>query len=236
MERFTEPVPTAIANAQSKYELAASRRRIVNAGDEARRRIERNLHDGIQQGLIELTFRAQALARKEPELIRDAVVDFADRLAAVSDELREVSRGIHPTILSEAGLGPALRALARRSLVPAALEVRVDSRLSDDIEAAAYYVASEALVNVAKHAQAKVVELWATVEDGSLRLRVRDDGVGGVDASRGSGILGMKDRVEALGGSVSISSPPGGGTELSVLLPGRTDTATLLRPEEGDRG
>jgi signal transduction histidine kinase len=97
----------------------------------------------------------------------------------VSDELREVSRGIHPTILSEAGLGPALRALARRSLGPAAVEVRVDSRLSDDIEAAAYYVASEAFVNVAKHAQAKVVELWATVEDGSLRLRVCDDGVGG---------------------------------------------------------
>jgi GAF domain-containing protein len=236
MARFTELVATAIANAESKYELAASRRRIVNAGDEARRRIERNLHDGIQQGLIELTFRARALSRKEPDLIRLAAVEFADRLAAVSDELREVARGIHPTILSQAGLGPALRALARRSSVPTEVDVRIDNRLPDEVEAAAYYVASEALVNVSKHAQATVVELEATLQDDSLRLRVRDDGIGGVDPAHGSGVLGIKDRVEALGGSVSISSSAGEGTELSIVLPGRTDSAALLGPEEGDHG
>jgi signal transduction histidine kinase len=235
IERFTELVATAIANAQSKYELAASRRRIVNAGDEARRRIERDLHDGIQQALIELTFRAQALARKEPDLVRLGAVDFADRLAAVSEELREVSRGIHPTILSEAGLGPALRALARRSSVPAAVELYVDGRLPDDIEAAAYYVASEALTNVAKHAQASVVELRATLEDGLLWLQVRDDGIGGVDPTRGSGVLGIKDRVEALGGSVSVNSEAGEGTSISVLLPSVTDSAGLRGPEEGDQ-
>jgi signal transduction histidine kinase len=236
MARFTELVATAIANAESKYELAASRRRIVNAGDEARRRIERNLHDGIQQGLIELTFRAQAIARKGPDRLRPAAAEFAERLAAVSDELREVSRGIHPTILSEAGLGPALRALARRSSVPAALEVRIDSRLPDDIEAAAYYIAAEALVNVAKHSKASVVELCATLEDASLRLRVRDNGIGGVDPHRGSGVLGIKDRAEALGGSVSISSPAGEGTDLSVLLPNLADSAPLLRSEESHHG
>jgi signal transduction histidine kinase len=232
--RFTELVATAIANAENKSELAASRRRIVNAGDEARRRIERNLHDGIQQGLIDLTFRAQALARKDPDLIRPAAVEFADRLAAVSDELREVARGIHPTILSEAGLGPALRALARRSTVPADVDVSIDGRLSDDTEAAAYYVASEALVNVTKHARASIVELHATVQDDCLRLRIRDNGIGGVDPSRGTGVLGIKDRVEALGGTVTIHSGTGAGTELSVVLPRAAENAPLLRPEEGD--
>jgi signal transduction histidine kinase len=236
VQRFTELVATAIANAQSKTELAASRRRIVNAGDEARRRIERDLHDGIQQGLIELTFRAQSLARKDPDLIQRGAVEFADRLAAVSDELREVARGIHPTILSEAGLGPALRALARRSSVPAEVEVRVDHRLPDDIEAAAYYVASEALTNVTKHARASVVELRAMLEEGLLRLQVRDDGIGGVDQARGSGVLGIKDRVEALGGHISVNSPAGEGTDVSVWLPSPTDAATLLRLEEGDHG
>jgi signal transduction histidine kinase len=234
--RFTELVAAAIANAQGKYELAASRRRIVNAGDEARRRIERNLHDGIQQGLIELAFRAQSLARKEPDQIRPAAAELAERLDAVSEELREVSRGIHPTILSEAGLGPALRALARRSSVPAAVDVRIDRRLPDEIEAAAYYVASEALVNVTKHAQATLVELQATLDSGSLLLRVRDDGAGGVDPSRGSGILGINDRVEALGGSVTMNSPIGEGTELCVVLPSVTDSVALFRFEEGDHG
>jgi signal transduction histidine kinase len=145
--------------------------------------------------------------------------ELSHGLKEVSDELREVSRGIHPTILTEAGLGPALRALARRSDIPIDVDVRLDERLPTPIEAAAYYIASEALTNVAKHAHATVVELTAARDNGVLTLEVRDDGIGGVDTTRGSGILGLTDRVEALAGTISITSPPRGGTMLSVRLP-----------------
>jgi signal transduction histidine kinase len=219
LEKFTELVATAIANADSRSELAASRRRIVAAGDEARRRIERDLHDGIQQRLIALSFRARAMARKPADELPGIAAELSEGLKEVSDELREVARGIHPTILTAAGLGPALRALARRSSVPIDVDVRLDGRLPAPVEAAAYYIASEALTNVAKHAQANVVELIAAHDDDVLTLEVRDDGVGGVDAGRGSGILGLTDRVEALGGTISISSPPRGGTTLRVRLP-----------------
>jgi GAF domain-containing protein len=219
LEKFTDLVTTAIANAESQSELAASRRRIVAAADDARRRIERDLHDGIQQRLIALTFRARAMTRKAADELPGVVAELGDGLKDVSDELREVSRGIHPTILTEAGLGPALRALARRSTVPIDVDVHLDGRLPTSIEAAAYYIASEALTNVAKHAQANVVQLNAANDDGILRLEVRDDGIGGVDTNRGSGILGLTDRVEALGGTISIASPPRGGTTLSVCLP-----------------
>jgi signal transduction histidine kinase len=143
----------------------------------------------------------------------------------VSDELREVSRGIHPTILTEAGLGPALRALARRSNVPIDVDVRLDERLPTPIEAAAYYIVSEAFTNVAKHAHADVVQLKAAHDNGALTLEVRDDGVGGVDAGRGTGILGLTDRVEALGGWFALESPPGRGTTISVELPIATPAA-----------
>jgi signal transduction histidine kinase len=143
-------------------------------------------------------------------------------LKDVSDELREVSRGIHPTILTEAGLGPALRALARRSDVPVEVDVELDDRLPTPVETAAYYIASEALTNIAKHAHANVVQLTAAHDNGVLTLEVRDDGIGGVDSDRGSGILGLTDRVEALGGTISIASPPRGGTTLSVHLPAMT--------------
>jgi len=216
---FTELVATAIANAESRSELAASRRRIVAAADEARRRIERDLHDGIQQRLIALSFRARALTRKPSEELPGLAAELADGLKDASDELREVSRGIHPTILTEAGLGPALRALARRSEIPIDLDVDLDERLPPPIEAAAYYIASEALTNVAKHAHANVVRLTAATGNGTLTLEIRDDGVGGVDTGRGSGILGLTDRAEALGGTISIASPPRGGTTLSVRLP-----------------
>jgi signal transduction histidine kinase len=219
LSAFTDLVATAIANAESKSELAASLRRIVSAGDEARRRIERDLHDGIQQRLIALSFRARAMTRRPPDELAGMAAELSEGLKDVSDELREVSRGIHPTILTEAGLGPALRALARRSEVPVDVDVRLDERLPAPVEAAAYYIASEALTNVAKHAEASVVELIAANDDGVLLLEVRDDGVGGVDATRGSGILGLTDRVEALGGTISVASPLRGGTALSVRLP-----------------
>jgi signal transduction histidine kinase len=219
---FTELVATAIANADSRSELAASRRRIVAAADEARRRIERDLHDGIQQRLIALSFRARAMARRPPEELPGIAAELTEGLRDVSDELREVAHGIHPTILTEAGLGPALKALARRSDVPIEVDLRLDERLPAPVEAAAYYITSEALANVAKHAHAHIVELTAALDDGLLKLDVRDDGVGGVDATRGSGILGLTDRVEALGGTISIASPPHGGTTVSVRLPSTT--------------
>jgi signal transduction histidine kinase len=222
LAKFTDLVATAIANAESKSELAASRRRIVAAGDEARRRIERDLHDGIQQRLIALTFRARAMARRPPDELPGLSAELAEGLKEASDELREVSRGIHPTILTEAGLGPALRALARRSNVPIDVDVKVDKRLPAPVEAAAYYIASEALTNVEKHAQASAVELIAAHDGGALAIEVRDDGIGGVNAGGGSGILGLTDRVEALGGTISIISPRHGGTTLSVSLPSAT--------------
>jgi signal transduction histidine kinase len=219
LSAFTDLVATAIANAQGKSELAASRRRIVAAADEARRRIERDLHDGIQQRLIALTFRARAMTRRPPDELPEIAAEISECLKDVSDELREVSRGIHPSILTDAGLGPALRALARRSEVPVDLDVELDERLPAPVEAAAYYIASEALTNVAKHAHANVVRLSASHDDAVLTLEIRDDGIGGADARRGSGILGLTDRAEALGGAISIASPPRSGTTLSVRLP-----------------
>jgi signal transduction histidine kinase len=219
LEKFCELIATAIGNTESSAELVASRRRIVTAGDDARRRIERDLHDGIQQRLIALSFRARAMTRRPSDELPGIAAELAEGLRDVSDELREVSRGIHPTILTEAGLGPALRALARRSNIPVAVDVKLDGRLPAPIETAAYYIASEALTNVAKHAHAKVVQLIAAQRNGVLTLEVRDDGIGGVDAGRGSGILGLTDRAEALGGTISISSPHGDGTTLSVRLP-----------------
>jgi signal transduction histidine kinase len=216
---FTELIATAIAEADSRSELAASRRRIVAAADEARRRIERDLHDGIQQRLIALTFRARAMTRKPPDELPGLVAELSEGLKDASDELREVSRGIHPTILTEAGLGPALRALARRSTVAIDLDVRLDDRLPEPVETAAYYIASEALTNVAKHAHANAVQLIAAHDDAALTLEVRDDGIGGADTNHGSGILGLTDRAEALGGTISITSPPRGGTTLLVRLP-----------------
>jgi signal transduction histidine kinase len=222
LEKFTELVTTAIANAEGKSELAASRRRIVAAADEARRRIERDLHDGIQQRLIALSFRARAMTRRAPDELPAIAAELSDGLKVATDELREVSRGIHPTILTEAGLGPALRALARRSEIPVDVDVRLDERLPTPVETAAYYIASEALTNVTKHAHANLVQLTAAHDNRTLTLEVRDDGLGGLDATRGSGILGLTDRVEALDGTISITSPPGAGTTLSVRLPTTT--------------
>jgi signal transduction histidine kinase len=151
------------------------------------------------------------------------VTELAEGLGAVADELREVSRGIHPTVLTKAGLGPALRALGRKSGVPIELDVTFDERLPVPVEVAAFYVASEALTNAAKYSQATVVALAAAHDGGVLTLEVRDDGVGGADVRRGSGIVGLIDRVEALGGTITITSPPGGGTRLSMRLPTSVD-------------
>jgi signal transduction histidine kinase len=207
---------------RSHTELAASRARIVAAADLERRRIERDLHDGIQQRLVALVLDLRAVQAGLPPGSADVLAQLgraADGLGAALDELRELSRGIHPAILSEGGLAPALRALTRRSSVPAELDADVPTRLPASAEVAAYYVVSEALANAAKHAEASTVQIGAHLSDGWLRLSVRDDGVGGATRESGSGLVGLTDRVEALGGTLSITSPPGQGTTLIAELP-----------------
>ena len=223
---FTELVATAIANAQSRAELAASRARVVAASDETRRRIERDLHDGAQQRLVslglELRLALGAVPAYLPE-VREEIDQAADELQNVLDELRELSRGIHPAILTEGGLWPALRMLARRSKVPVELDLRTESRFAAPIEAALYFVVSEALTNTAKHACASSAHVAVEERDGVVQLSVRDDGVGGADPEQGSGLIGLRDRVEALGGSIGVSSCSGEGTLIRVKLPFQPD-------------
>jgi signal transduction histidine kinase len=221
MADFTELVATAVGNAESRAELAASRTRIVAAADEARRRIERDLHDGAQQHLLALALRLRSATAVPHEIgdIRTEITHVAGALTSVIDELQEISRGIHPAVLSTAGLRPALRALGRRSTVPVDMDVRIDGRLPEAVEVGAYYVVSEMLTNAAKHASASVIEVNADASEGTLRVCVRDDGIGGADPKRGSGLVGLKDRIEALGGSFSLHSPPGGGTTVCCDLP-----------------
>ena len=219
---FTELVAMAVANTESRAQLAASRARVVAAADETRRRIERDLHDGTQQRLISLALELRAAEAQLPPEHANLVEQWnrtARGLNDVVEELREISRGLHPAVLEKGGLGPALRALARRAGMRVELNVRVRGRLPQRIEVAVYYVVSEALANAAKHAHASVVEVDLGVTDGVLHLLVRDDGVGGADASRGSGIIGLSDRVEAVGGTIEVTSPAGDGTALLVTIP-----------------
>jgi PAS domain S-box-containing protein len=222
LDDFTELAATAIANAETRSELAASRARIVSAADETRRQIERDLHDGTQQRLVSLGLAlrlAESTVPGDLEETRSIIEGVASALNQVIDELREIARGIHPAILSEGGLGPALRTLARRSAIPLNLGAVIEHRLPEPIEVAAYYVVSEALANATKHANATCMDVEATVRGRSLRLSIRDDGVGGADPARGSGLIGLRDRVEALGGTVELSSPSGQGTHFAVLFP-----------------
>jgi len=222
MSEFTELLAIAIANASSRAELAASRARVVVAGDQARRRFERNLHDGVQQRLVSLALRLRRIERRLPgeqSELRASLSETVQELNEATDEVRQVAQGIHPAILTQGGLAPALRTLALRSSVPVEVVMEREERLPEPIEVAAYYVAAEALTNAAKHAGASRV--WVTVErhDGLVRLCVRDDGAGGANPSAGSGLTGIRDRVEALGGSLSVRSPRAEGTELDVGLP-----------------
>jgi signal transduction histidine kinase/ketosteroid isomerase-like protein len=222
LEKFTELLATAIANAESRSELAASRRRIVAASDEARRRIERDLHDGTQQRLVSLEMAVRAAEADIPADRGDLRAELSRIAVGLLDavaELQEFSRGIHPAILSEGGLGPALRTLARRSAVPVDLDVTTNARFPEPIEIAAYYVASEALANAMKHAQASRIEVSLATRNGSLLLSIRDDGVGGANPARGSGLVGLADRVEALGGSIHVHSGAGAGTHVTAELP-----------------
>jgi signal transduction histidine kinase len=219
---FTELVATAIANTESRAELEASRARIVATADATRRQIERDLHDGAQQRLVSLALQLRAAQSAVPrgagELVRQ-LDGVATGLAEAIEELGEIARGLHPAILAESGLRPALKALARRSAVPVELDVRVEGRLPQPVEIAAYYAVAEALTNVAKHARASAAEVQVEIGQGVLHVRVRDDGRGGAGFGRGSGLVGLKDRVEALGGRIRLDNPPGAGTALDIVLP-----------------
>ena len=202
-------------------DLTASRRRIVAAGDEMRRRIERNLHDGVQQRLVTVSLRLGGVRDRVPAglpAIRDDLGRLTDVLTETLDELRDLARGVHPAVLVEAGLGSALDGLARRSALPVQLDVQVDGRLPAECEATAYYVVCEAFANAVKHASASAVEIRVEAVEGTLTVQVSDDGVGGAD-SRGSGLTGIRDRVEAVGGTLAVHSPPGSGTVLTARLP-----------------
>jgi signal transduction histidine kinase len=222
LAKFTELLATAIANAEGRAELDASRARIVATADVTRRRIERNLHDGAQQQLVSLALEVRAAQASVPEEMsqhRDELSHIAEGLTTALDELREIALGLHPAILAEGGLGPALKTLAHRSPIPVELEMRTVGRLSESLEVAAYYVVSETLTNAAKHSRASRVRVEVELRDRALCIAVADDGVGGADATRGSGLLGLRDRVEANGGTISIESREGAGTSLTAVLP-----------------
>jgi signal transduction histidine kinase len=219
---FTALVGTAIANAESRAALAASRARIVAAADETRRRIERDLHDGTQQQLVSLMLELRAVEAQEPPEageLRAQLKRTARGLAGALEELQEISRGIHPAILSKGGLERALTVLARRSPVPVELDLHAERRLPEHVEVAAYYVVSEALTNAAKHAHASVVHVELEAHNAIARLAIRDDGIGRADPGKGSGLVGLSDRIEALGGRLQVISPGGSGTTLLIEIP-----------------
>jgi signal transduction histidine kinase len=219
---FAELAAQAIANAHAREELAASRARIVEAGDAERRRLERNLHDGAQQRLVATSLSVRLAANRaegDPQL--HAMLGRAgEELTRALEELRELARGLHPAVLSDHGLRAALQTLADRAPVPVLVDVALDDeRLPEQVEAAAYYVVAEALTNMAKHARASEARVRVQRADGHALVEVADDGVGGADAKGGSGLRGLVDRVEALGGRLTVSSPAGAGTRLRAELP-----------------
>jgi signal transduction histidine kinase len=218
---FAELVAAMISDAVIRADLNDSRARIVAAVDESRRRVERDLHDGAQQRLATLALQLRAAASDvtaEPGELRDMLARAADDVNAALDEVREIAHGLHPAVLSTGGLAPALQALARRSAVPVELTVSTGGRLAERIEVTAYYVVCEVLTNAVKHARASVVHVTAVQRGGTLCLSIRDDGVGGADPARGSGLIGLRDRVEAVGGTMLIQSPAGAGTTVLVCL------------------
>jgi signal transduction histidine kinase len=222
LANFTDLVATAIANAQARQELTASRARIAATADETRRRIERDLHDGAQQQLVSLALRLRAARDRIPAGLGELGAELdqvAAGLTSTLNELREYARGIHPPVLAQGGLTPALDQLARRSPVPVRLDLAATARLPQRVEVTAYYVVSEALANAAKHANATTVHVSTEIAGRVLRLSVSDDGVGGADPARGSGLTGLNDRVEAAGGTLTVHSQAGQGTRLVAELP-----------------
>ncbi|MCW2649179.1 MAG: hypothetical protein JWR32_155 [Mycobacterium sp.] len=228
LAEITELVATAIANAESRTALVESRARVVAAGDDTRRRIEHDLHDGAQQRLVTLSLKLRSHQSRIPADVAELFGDIDSELGEILDELRELSHGIHPAALTRGGLGPALRDLARRAPIPATVNVRLSRRPPQRIEVAVYFIVAEALTNVAKHAHASEVLVDVEAIDGVVRASVSDDGVGGANPSRGSGLLGLRDRVESLGGTMSLASPSR-GTTLAIELPINHEELTALR-------
>jgi PAS domain S-box-containing protein len=219
---FCELASLALASAQAREDLIASRARLVKAGDEQRRRLERNLHDGAQQRLVSVALKlrlAKARMLKAPETVPDLLDDASRELDTGLAELRELARGLHPAILGDLGLPHALPALAARVALPVEVDVPIDERLPERVERTAYYIVSEALANVAKHAGADEARVTVRRDGDVLRVTVADDGVGGADETLGTGLLGLRDRAEAAGGTLSFDSPPGRGTTLVAALP-----------------
>jgi PAS domain S-box-containing protein len=202
-------------------ELEASRARLVAAGDEARRKLERNLHDGAQQRLVSLSLSlrlAQSTLRKDPSRAEELLEGSRRELAHALEELRELARGIHPAVLTDRGLEAALESLAARAPVPVEIDCP-EMKLPPSVEAAAYYVVSEALANVTKYAQASSVRVSVDRVNGCAQIEVADDGVGGADPERGSGLRGLADRVASLSGRLEVESPPGAGTRVRAEIP-----------------
>ncbi len=216
---FADLVSTAITNAETRAELTASRARIVAAADQARRGFERDLHDGAQQRIVALSLQLRATEAAAEGPVREQLSAAVGSLAGLYADLQELSRGLHPAILSKGGLVPAIRTLARRSPVAVELDVRIEDRLPESVEVAAYYLVAESLTNAAKYAQAELVTVIAAVHDGVLELAVSDDGVGGAVAGGGSGLIGLRDRVEALSGEFGVASTPNVGTTITASIP-----------------
>jgi signal transduction histidine kinase len=222
LDAFADLVAIAVVNAQARTEVAASRARVVASGDEARRQIGRDLHDGAQQRLVCLALDlriAQDLVAPGCDELAEQLDSIATRLDDAMEELRDFVRGIHPPALEHGGLEAALRALARRSPVPVELSFDVRHRLPKPLAANAYFIVAEALTNAVKHARASTSQVEVRTDDGLLRLAISDDGVGGADPAGGSGLLGLRDRVEAVAGRMSVRSPRGAGTVLLVQMP-----------------
>jgi signal transduction histidine kinase len=207
---------------QQQEELEASRQRIVAAGDAARRKLERNLHDGAQQRLVSLSLSlrlAQNQVAKSPARAEELLEASREELMQALEELRELARGIHPAVLTDRGLEAALEALAGRAALPVEIDCIPDVELPPPVEAAAYYVVSEALANITKYAGASAVKVSIGQVDGYALVEVADDGVGGADPTRGSGLSGLSDRVASLNGKLVIDSPPGAGTRIRAEIP-----------------
>jgi signal transduction histidine kinase len=221
--------PEAEPPVACRVEPVATGARIVAAADDVRRRIERDLHDGLQQRLVSLGLRARLAEASVPPDYRELKCELAciaEGLAEAMENLRDICHGIHPAVLSDCGLGAAVETLARRSLIPVKLNVRVEGRLPDPIEASAYYIVCETLTNVAKHAKAGFVEVSLVRVGDYLDLSIQDDGVGGANGS-GAGLTGLMDRVAALAGTIQLVSPPGRGTRLHIKLPIRSSDEPL---------
>jgi len=219
---FAELVAQALANADAYEKLAASRARLVEVGDEERRRLERNLHDGAQQRLVSVALGLSIVAAKldsDPRTAREVLAAAQDDLTKGLAELRELARGIHPIVLTERGLGPALDALLTRAPVPVKIAELPERRLPAAVEAAAYYVVAEAITNVGRYSQASSATVSVGQSNGATTVTVADDGVGGADPARGSGLRGLAARVEALNGHLDVDSPPGGGTRVRAEIP-----------------